>query len=109
MCFNCPLLPESVCVQLAAGVFDCRLSGELIGSSLEARGIKAGSSQFLWALLSQSDCQHGCLCSRCAFFLMKTFYKCFAAGGAWGMGRGESHVHVVPGFPLGPGHNKDLC
>ena len=32
--------------------------------------------------------------------------KTLAAGGVWGTGRGESHVHVAPGFPLGPGHNN---
>lgn len=42
-------------------------------------------------------------------FFNENLQKCFAAGGAWGMGRGESHVHAVPGFPLGPGHNKNLC
>lgn len=28
-----------------------------------------------------------------------------AAGGAWGKGRRESHFHVTPRFPLGPGCN----
>lgn len=42
-------------------------------------------------------------------FFNENLQKCFAAGGAWGMGRGETHVHAVPGFPLGPGHNKNLC
>ena len=30
---------------------------------------------------------------------------CLAAGGAWKTGRGESHLHVAPEFPRGPGHN----
>ena len=44
-----------------------------------------------------------CVCVK-TMFVNKTFPV--AAGGAWRMGRGESHFHVVPGLPLGPGHNN---
>ena len=32
-------------------------------------------------------------------FLNETFQERFAAGGAWGTGRGESHFRVAPEFP----------
>ena len=33
-------------------------------------------------------------------------FDCIAAAGAWGVGRGEPHFHVAPGFPLGPGCDR---
>ena len=44
-----------------------RLARELIGSSLEARGLKAGSSPVPGALLCHPDFQHVRLCARCVF------------------------------------------
>lgn len=62
---NNSLCYRSVCDWLQVCLSDCRLSIELIGSSLAARVLRLARRQFLWVLL----CQYVCECVRCVFEL----------------------------------------
>ena len=72
VCFYYPSFTceyEYVCVRLVAGVLvvvGC--PRELIGSSLEDKGLKAGSSKFLWALLCCPRLPAIIDCEKCVCF-----------------------------------------
>ena len=92
----------SVCVRLVAGVFDCRQSlGLLIGSCLTDKGLKASSSQFLWALLSccpTTNYQHLCDCGQ-TMFDNKTMLKYLLLVVFGEKGEGSLILWLHQGFP----------